>query len=131
MVRDSVDDLCDAVPGAELHLQIVDLEQSAGGRPDPPGPGADCSDTRMSDTGSPLAEFRIEGLADRFTEHHEAQHGGDEERGGEEDKPRCDPDEILTSLIMMPQDTTGDFRPTPRNDRVASAPMNEPTMIVP
>ena len=37
----------------------------------------------------------------------------------------------MPSLIMMPQDTTGGFRPTPRNDSVASAPMNEPTMIVP
>ena len=88
VVRHAVDDLGDAVPGAELHPQVLDLEQPAGGASGRRSPAR----TRRREcrtTDRLLPEFRVEGLADRLAEHDEAQHGGDEERGGEEQQVRA------------------------------------------
>ena len=92
---DAVDRLGHAVAGAELDVQVVDLEQQPVlGLPAAPAAGSSVVARVTSRSSGPRsAQLRVEGVADGVAEHDEGQHGERQEEAREEQHVRRGPDQ--------------------------------------
>ena len=106
--------------GAELHLQVIDLQQQPVRRlPDAARSSSVSTVVRCRAMSASSAQLRVEGVADRVAQHDEGQHRRDKKTLGK--ISMCGAARISpmpeASEISMPHEMAGGCRPMPRNDR--------------